>query len=337
MAETKVAAMELPQQSTEIKVLNIINKVGIWALIIVMLIVGFCVAPTKYFSIENMTSTIQAVAYLGMVTAGMAFVTYSANYADMSAPLQIALSGMVCVQTLWMGFWPAILCGILTGVVLGFVNGFMIGKLRANPIIWTMAWDFVLSGFARWAWGGKQIYPDMIATNNPGALNMFNNMCRGPGTFIPVIVFIVLFIIAHFLMTGTKFGSQLKVTGSNYETARLSGINVVSVMIKLFIFNGICCALAGIFLASVAKTGIYDAGDGYDFRSVTSVLLGGMMLTGGRGNIIGVFGGVLAIGILTNILNLLGVPTFSQYMVQGVVFLIIVWLNTNSAAKLGRG
>lgn len=82
--------------------------------------------------------------------------------------------------------------------------------------------------------------------------------------------------------------------------------------------------------------GAYYNGEGYDFECVTAVLLGGMTLAGGKGSMIGVFGGVLTVGLLTNVMNLLGISTFNQYLVQGLVFLLIVWINTNSARKLGK-
>lgn len=335
------ANMDVQQDMRKIKqnsFMVLINKIGIYTVIAVLLIIGGIVAPGKYFTAANISATIQAVALLGMVAVGMSFVTYSSNYADMSAPLTIAFSGMISVAMLWMGFWASVLFGILAGMSLGLINGLMIGKFRAHPIIWTMAFNFVISGIVRWVWSGRQIYPDMIAANNAGAVETFNAISRSSFLGIPVmvIVFIVMFIIGHFLLTGTQFGNQLKVVGSNYEVARLSGINVVRSIVLVYVINSICCAVAGIFLASVAKTGAYYAGDGYDFRAVTSVLLGGMTLAGGRGSMVGVFGGVITIGILSNIMNLIGIPTFNQWLVQGLVFLFIVWLNTNASRKLGR-
>jgi ribose/xylose/arabinose/galactoside ABC-type transport system permease subunit len=178
----------------------------------------------------------------------------------------------------------------------------------------------------------------MIAKNNMAAVDTFNAISRSSFLGIPimVIVMVLMFIAGHFLLTGTRFGNQLKVTGSNYEVARLSGINVVKSIVLVYTINAFCSSMAGIFLASVAKTGAYYNGDGYDFRAVTSVLLGGMTLAGGRGNMVGVFGGVITIGMLNNIMNLIGIGTFSQWLIQGIVFLFIVWLNTNSSRRLGR-
>ena len=317
----------------------IINRVGIYLIVALLLIVGGIIAPGKYFTAANIRSTIQAIALLGMVSVGMSFVTFSANYADMSAPMTIAFSGMITVTTLWMGFWPAVFCGVAMGAFMGLVNGIMVGKFRAHPIIWTMAFNFVISGIVRWIYGGTQVYPDRIAANNPHAVEILTSLARSSWLGIPkmIIVMILMFIAGHFLLTGTKFGNQLKVVGSNYEVARLSGINVVRSIVLVYVINAICCSIAGIFLASMSKTGAYYLGYGYDFRAVTSVLLGGMTLAGGRGSIIGVFGGVITIGMLSNIMNLIGIPTFNQWLVQGIVFLFIVWLNTNSSRKLWRG
>jgi ribose/xylose/arabinose/galactoside ABC-type transport system permease subunit len=317
----------------------LLNRVGIYFVVVLLIIAGTIVAPGKYFTVANIRATIQAISLLGMVTVGMAFVTYSANYADMSAPMTIAFSGMISVATIWLGFWPSVICGILAGSALGLITGIMIGKFRAHPIIWTMAFNFVMSGIVRWIWSGTQIYPDVIAKNNAKAVELFYAISRSSflGMPISVIVMIVMFIIGHILLTYTQFGNQLKVVGSNYAVAKLSGINVVRSIVLVYVINAVCASIAGIFLASLAKTGAYYNGDGYDFRAVTSVLLGGMTLAGGAGSMTGVFGGVITIGMLSNIMNLIGIPTFNQWLVQGIVFLFIVWLNTNSARKLGRG
>ncbi|MDR0403420.1 MAG: ABC transporter permease [Treponema sp.] len=316
----------------------LINRVGIYLVVILLLLIGGIVAPGKYFTVANIRSTVQAISILGMVSVGMAFVAYSSNFADMSAPMTIAFSGMISVAAIGFGFWPAVVCGILAGTVLGLVNGFMVGKFRAHPIIWTMAFNFVMSGIVRWIWSGSQIYPDVIAGDDSVAVATFYAISRSSFHGVPIMVIVMafLFLAGSFILTGTKFGNQLKVVGSNYEVARLSGINVVKCVILVYVINAICASIAGIFLASMAKTGAYYTGDGYDFRSITSVLLGGMTLAGGRGHMVGVFGGVITIGILNNIMTLIGIPTFNQWLVQGLVFLFIVWLNTNSSRKLGR-
>lgn len=319
-----------------------VNRLGIYVVVAMLLIVGYIVAPQKFFTFDNMNSVLQAVSLTGICAVGLAFIVYSANFNDMSLPMTIAFSGMVSVQLLQFSFALSILGGIAAGLLMGVVNGFVIGKLRAHPIIWSMAFNFVMSGIVRWAWAGNQIYPDVI-TENEETANKFYALSRTYfgeelGLQIPlmVVVMIVLFIVGHFILTNTTFGNQLKIIGSNYEVGRLSGINCARVVFTAYMINAFCASICGIFLASLSKVGAYYNGEGYDFECVTAVLLGGMTLAGGKGSMVGVFGGVLTVGLLTNVMNLMGVPTFNQYLVQGLVFLLIVWINTNSARKLGK-
>lgn len=317
-----------------------INRLGIYVVVLLLLLAGWIVSPGKFFTVDNMNSVFQAVSLTGICAVGLAFIVYSANFNDMSLPMTIAFSGMVAVQLLQVGFVVSLLGGIAAGLLMGAVNGFVIGKLRAHPIIWSMAFNFVMSGIARWAWAGNQIYPDTI-TENAATAESFYALARtyfGGDLKIPlmVVVMVVMFLIGHIILSYTTFGNQLKIIGSNYQAGRLSGIHCARVIFLAYLINAFCASICGIFLASLSRVGAYYNGEGYDFECVTAVLLGGMTLAGGKGSMIGVFGGVLTVGLLTNVMNLLGISTFNQYLVQGLVFLLIVWINTNSARKLGK-
>ena len=315
-----------------------INYIGIYAVVAVLVVIGSIVAPGKFLTVANMLSTIQAVSVLGMVAVGISFVVYSSNFNDMSAPMTIAFSGMISVAAIGFGFWVSVVCGLVAGTALGLINGIMIGKFRAHPIIWSMAFNFVMSGIVRWIWSGNQIYPDVIAGSNVLAAEMFFSISRTAVLGIPLMVLVmaIMFAAGQFILSRTGFGNKLKVVGSNYQAARLSGINVVRMIAAVYLINAFCASVCGLFLTSMSKTGAYYLGEGYDFRAVTAVLLGGMTLAGGRGNLVGVFGGVLTVGMLSNIMTLIGISTFNQWLVQGLVFLFIVWLNTNSSRKLGK-
>lgn len=314
-----------------------VNRLGIYVVVALLLLAGQLTAPGKFFSASNFLSVFQAVSLIGICSVGLAFIVYSANFNDMSLPMAIAFSGMISVQLLQYGVVLSLVGGILAALLMGAVNGFVIGKLRAHPIIWSMAFNFVMSGIVRYAWAGKQIYPDVI-TEGP-AVDFFYSLARRNVAGIPlmVIVMVILMVVGQFILTRTTFGNQLKIIGTNYDVGRLSGINCPRVIFTAYMINAFCAGICGIFLASLSKVGAYYNGEGYDFQCVTAVLLGGMTLAGGTGSMVGVFGGVLTVGLLTNVMNLMGVPTFHQYLVQGLVFLLIVWITTNSARKLGKG
>ncbi len=344
MTNKATATVKTDTRRTELnKGSVILNKLGIWVMVGVLIVVGIIINPQSFVTIANLRSILSAVAMTGIACAGLAFIVYSANFNDMSLPMTIALSGMVAIQLIPYGIVVSLVGGLIAGTLVGVVNGILIGKYRANPIIWTLAFNLVLSGIVRVAWQGTQVYPDVMGANSElgmQAAEIFNSLARiyffNGALPLMVVVMIVMFVIAYILMTRTKFGNQLKIVGSNYEVAKLSGIKSAKVIIFAYIFCSFCAAITGIFYASQAKTGAYGNGEGYDFSCLTAVLLGGMMLSGGKGSIIGVFGGVLVVGMLNNIMTLLGVSTFNQYLVTGLVFLFVVWLNTNSERKLGR-
>ncbi|MEW8959580.1 MAG: ABC transporter permease [Moorella sp. (in: firmicutes)] len=313
-----------------------IEKFGVYIMILVLLILGTLISD-KFLTLDNLSNVVHAVALLGIVAVGVTFVTYSGHFADMSVPGIIALSGMIAVDMLRYGLVVSLVAGLVTGLMVGIINAFVVGKLRANPIIWTLAVAFVINGVVRWLYRGEQIYPDLKAGEK--LATAFVNLARiniGGAIPITVVVFLVMVIIGQLLLTKTKFGVQLKLIGSSYEVARMTGINVTGMVGLAFILSALASSIGGILLTSLVKIGAYYNGTGYDFRAVTAIVLGGVSLAGGRGNMIGVLGGVVVIGLLSNILTLLGVGTFSQTVVQGLVFILVVWFNTYLLRKLGK-
>jgi ribose/xylose/arabinose/galactoside ABC-type transport system permease subunit len=316
---------------------EVLIKLGVYLIVVLFLIVGTLISD-KFLSVANLMNVIDAVALLGIVSTGVAFVTYSAHYADMSAPVIMAFSGLIAVEMIRFGLFLSILSGIGAGLLIGLVNAFVIGKLKANPIIWTLAVSFLFGGFVRWIYGGTQIYPDIKAdgaTSGAQFVALSRTMLFGRIPLM-VIVMIVVMLAGHFLLNRTGFGQQLKIVGSNRNVAKMSGINVSRTVGLAFMLSALTASIGGIFLASLTKIGAYYNGEGYDFNSVTAIVLGGMSLAGGRGSIGGVLGGVLSLGLLSNLMTLMGVDTFSQKIVKGIIFILVVGLNARSLRKAGR-
>ena len=319
----------------------VFNKLGIYVIVALLVVIGAIVSAGKFFTPDNVRSILEAVSLYGMVSAGLIYVVYSGNMNDMSIPLTMAMAGILTAQCINLGFVPAMLIGICSGALIGLVNGVMIGKFRANPIIWTWGFNLFLSGVIRVVWQGKQVYADTVAQSERAlnAANTFFSISRTYiGSFISLmgIVMIGMFIVSWFIHSRTGFGQKLKIIGTNYDVAKFSGINCSKMIIIAYVICGVCAATSGIFYSALRKISSYENGTGYDFACLTTVLLGGVQLSGGKGTVIGAFGGVLAYGILNNILSFIGLGTYSKYLVQGIVFLFIVWLNTYSNRKLGK-
>ena len=336
-------AQKVDKRKVEINKFSLIfNKLGIYVVVLLLIVAGVILSGGQFFSASNIQSILEASTLIGMVSAGLMFVVYSGNMNDMSIPMTMAMAGMLTVQFINLGFIPALLIGIASGALIGFINGLMIGKFRAHPIIWSWGFNLLLSGIVRVVWQGKQLYADTVAKPTEFAQRAANTFYAISRTYLTsfislmAVVMIVMFIIAWFIHSKTNFGQKLKIIGTNYDVAKFSGINCTKVLITAYMICGVCAATGGIFFSALRKTSSYENGMGYDFSCLTTVLLGGVQLCGGKGSVIGAFGGVLAYSILNNILSWIGLDTYSKYLVQGIVFLFIVWLNTYSNRKLGK-
>ncbi len=321
---------------------SIINNAGIYAVACLFLIFGMLLQSlgviNNFLTMQNMMNIVDAVSLLGIVAIGMSFITYSGHFADLSVPTTIALTGIVSVEMLKFGFIPAVLSAFAVGLIIGAINGFVVGKFKANPIIWTLAMSYVTMGIIRFIWVNRQIYPDVI-TDNARSVMLFDNIYRFRlfnVISLPLIIMVILVIIGQFILKRTIFGAQLKLTGSARRTARFTGINVELMVWLTFIICAFTASITGLAVTSLSRVGAWYNGAGYDFRAVTAIVIGGMTLAGGRGSIIGVLGGTLVIGLMNNIMTLLGIGTFSQDIIRGMIFIVVVGINAKNLRSMGR-
>ena len=313
---------------------SILETAGIYAVAAVLVLVG-TVVSSDFLTADNVLSILSAVALLGIVASGMAFVTYSGNMADLSLPAIMAFSGIIAVAALPLGLPAALALGIVAGLIIGAMNGLVVGALNANPILWTLAVAFFMEGFMRFTWSNNQIYPDTEPGTAGAAFIEVFRIAIGPIPLIVLVMF-VLFILAHLVMTRTRFGRESRLVGSSRAAARTSGIRVSRVVFLNFMIAALAASIAGIFLTSMTKLGVFYLGQGYEFKAVTAVVIGGVMLSGGRGHMPGVFGGVLVIGLLTNIMTFLGITAFRQNIVTGIVFIAVVGLQQYQLRAQGK-
>jgi ribose/xylose/arabinose/galactoside ABC-type transport system permease subunit len=316
---------------------GLFHRAGIFGAVALILVIGALVSP-KFFTAGNLLNTVDSVMLLGIVAVGVAFVTYSGHYADLSVPTTMAFSGVMAVEMLRFGFVPALLAGLATGLGIGLVNALMVGRLRVNPIIWTLAMSYLTMGVMRWLWSNQQIYPD-VKGGDTGAGRLFTELYRHEVLSripLPMVILALFAVAGHYVLTRTAFGQQLKLVGSNPSMAAMTGVRMPRTVGLAFVLSALAASVGGILITSLSKVGAYYNGEGYDFDAVTAVVLGGVMLTGGRGSMLGVLGGVLMLGLMSNILTLLGVDTFAQRIVKGAVFLAVVGVSSLLARRMGR-
>jgi len=308
---------------------------GVYLFVAALLVIGRGLSA-DFWSASSLVKVVQDVSILGIVAVGLSFVTYGGHFVDLAIPVQMAVSGIVAVTLLPWGIVAAALGGLASGALLGLVNGLVVGFLRLNPIIWTLAALSLADGVTRWAYGGQWVYADGQTASGAAFLGLYRAVLPG-GVPLMVALFLLTALAGHALMRHTGFGRQLQMTGSAYEAARLSGIPVRRVVVLAFLVSGFTAALGGLIKTSLTGYGDVETGLSYDFLAVTAVVLGGVPLSGGRGSMAGVVGGVLVMGLLGNILPLVpGVGQDQQLVIRGLIFVAVVGLSQMALRRSGR-
>jgi len=214
----------------------------------------------------------------------------------------------------------AIFAGLLTGMLSGAVGGILVAFGKLPPFIATLGTMTVARGIA---FTLTQAIP---IANLPKSFTVYGTEST-MGIPNPVIITVLLFLIFGFILAKTKLGRHIYALGSNFEAARLSGVNTRKVLITTYMFSGLLAAFAGLIMAARIVTAQPGAGDGYELDAVASSVIGGASTMGGEGIIAGTFLGAFVIGVLRNGLNLVGVTPHIQRIIIGVVIVGSVFLD----------
>jgi L-arabinose transport system permease protein len=173
-----------------------------------------------------------------------------------------------------------------------------------------------------------------VGINDPNFYQLALSKLVGIPT--PIWVLAILFLIFGFVLNRTVFGKNTLAIGGNPEASRLAGVNVDRTRIWIFALQGLVCGIAGILLASRITSGQPNAAVGLELSVISACVLGGVSLAGGRATMAGVIVGVMIMGIAENVMNLLNIPAFYQYIVRGVILLLAVLLDNLRSSALGR-
>ena len=297
------------------KTINKIQDLGaLIALILLVVVIGI-ISP-EFRTVGNFLSLLRQSSINGLIAFGMTCVILTGV---LTCPW--ALSTALCAGFISNGMpvGAAMLLALVIGTGLGFISGILVTKGRLQPFIATLVTMTVYRGLTMIFMDGKPI-------SNLG--DSFTLKVVGKGNFyhipIPVILFILIFALFMFILEKTTFGRRVYATGSNWEAARLAGVNIHRTKLAVYAISGGMAALSGLILLSRLGSAQPNLGDGYELDAIAAVALGGTSMNGGRGRIWGTFVGVLIIAVLNNGLNILGVSSYYQDVVKGIVILIAV-------------
>jgi ribose transport system permease protein len=277
---------------------------------------------TPYFlTISNILNITQQTAINAIIAVGMTFVIITAGI-DLSVGSIMAFAGVVLASALNAGLsLPlALLTGLGVGLVCGIVNGLLITYGKLPPFISTLGMMSVARGAALLYTDGRPI---------SGFEENFRFLANGELLHIPmpVIIMILIYLIAHFILSRTKLGRYTYAMGGNEEAALLSGVNVKLYKTIVYGLCGLLSGVAAIILTARLNSAQPIAGIMYELDAIAATVIGGTSLMGGEGRMSGTLIGALIMGVLRNGLNLLGVSSFVQQTVIGSVIIIAVLID----------
>jgi ribose transport system permease protein len=269
-------------------------------------------------TVDNVKSLLQSVSLIGIAAVGTAFVTISGNYFMLSVGASTAVSTIVFAKALSLGLPLALVVTLGAGAIAGLVQGTAVGLLNTNPIVTTIAAASLILGVGQIVSGG-------LTVNAGGSADLLNDTIAGVLP-VRVLIFFVVALAAHALMQTTRFGREVRLTGSNREAAELAGLRVRRVIVLAFVLAATAAALSGALLAAEASQGNLRLGATFDFDVIAAVLVGGVAVTGGRGSIIDAAFGAVFIGMVSNILIVSGQPYELQLLAKGGIVLMSIAL-----------
>lgn len=280
-----------------------------------------------FLTASNLLNVMEQTAINAVIAVGMTFVILSAGI-DLSVGSIAALSGVVMANRLQAG-WPlgvAILAGLLTGALCGVFSGLLITRGKLPPFIATLGMMSVARGAALLFTDGRPIsgFDESLRWLSTG---------RVLGIPVPVLLTILLYVLAIVLLNRTRFGRYVYAIGGNEEAARLSGVAVGFHKTIVYVISGVTAALGAVLLTARLNSAQPIAGMMYELDAIAAVVIGGTSLTGGLGTLGGTLIGALTMGVLRNGLNLLGISSFLQQIVIGLVIIAAVLMDSLVKSK----
>ena len=299
------------------------RNVGLVVVLVLLGVVGVGTAD-PFLTGSNLLTILTSASIIGVLTVGVTFVIIGGGI-DLSVGKVMALASVWSTTVATQSFGPVVMvfCALAVGVGAGLVNGLLIAYGRIVPFIVTLAMLISAQGLAERISGRRS----QIVTDHAIA-GIANTRLLG----IPLLVYMFAVVVAvgWVVLNRTTFGRRTFAIGGNLEAARLAGVDVRRHTIGLYVVSGVCCGIAAIMIASLTTTGSSTHGTLYELDAIAAVIIGGTLLTGGRGTLIGSILGVLVFTTITNLFVLNNLATEVQNIAKGVIIVVAVLIQARA-------
>lgn len=295
----------------------------------------FSIFAPNFLSTANIILMSKHVALNAFLAMGMTFVIITGGI-DLSVGSIVGLCGMVAGglilngidlqvgYTMYFNVVEVCLITLVVGILIGAVNGLLITKLNVAPFIATLGTLYVARGFALLSSDG-QTFPNLIGKPELATTGFgFLGSGRIIGLPVSIWILIVVALAAAYVAKYVPIGRQIFAVGGNERAARMSGIRVDRVKMFVYMFSGFCAAIVGIVISSELMASHPATGNSFELNAIAAAVLGGTSMSGGRGTIGGTIIGAFVIGILSDGLVMMGVSSFWQMVIKGIVIIVAV-------------
>lgn len=295
-------------------------------LTLISMVIFFSLVTDVFLTRQNLQNVITQIAPIAVAATGVTFVLLCAEI-DLSIASVATLTGVVAAwlymgQVIDLGNW-GIPVGILVATAIGLLNGFLVAYVGIPSFMMTLAMLTIARGMSVFVSGGK------ILDQPPPILKQIGSV-SSQVLGIPVIglVAIAVLLLGEFVLSYTKFGRYVYMTGANREAAEMSGVNTRQVIMLSLVISAITAGLTGLLFVGRLSSANPSAGEDILISTIAAVVLGGTSLFGGEGGMRNTLLGLLIFGILSNGLNLLpNIPITFKQALQGIVLLAALLLN----------
>ena len=299
-----------------------VRHLGLVAALALLALVGLVTEPGSFATSGNVVGILALAATIGVITVGQTFVIIGGGF-DLSVGSVMALASVWATTVATQSYGPGMmaLCAILVGTGTGVVTGVLISYGRVVPFIATLAMLVAARGLAQRMSDRRT---QLIRPENDAIEALSTTKVLG----LPLVVYMFAAVAAAgwLLLNRTTFGRRTFAVGGNPEAARLAGIDVRRHTLLLYALSGFCCGIAAIIIMARTTTGSSTHGELYELDAIAAAIIGGTLLTGGRGTVIGSILGVLIFTLITNLFILNGLQTSDQLIAKGLIIVIAVLL-----------
>ncbi|WP_230130117.1 ABC transporter permease [Bacillus sp. CECT 9360] len=308
------------------KIAPFMSKFGILFILLAMIIVMSFMSDT-FLRTQNILNIVRQISFIGIVAMGVTIVIITTGI-DLSSGSVIALTSVMVASFAHPGdsLIGALALGAGIGIACGAINGIITAKGKIPAFIATLGMMTAARGLALLYSDGRPI-PDLSESF------MFLGKGVVAGIPVPIIIFILIGIISHILLSKTKFGKYTYAIGGNEHAAKIAGINVDRYLILIYMYAGLLSAIAGMMLTARISVGQPSMGVSFELDAIAAAVIGGTSLTGGVGTIPGTIIGALIIGVLNNSLDLLGVSSYWQQILKGAIIVTAVLIDSRKNKK----